>query len=107
MAGFVEPGESLEAAVIREVGEEVGVVVDDVLYVGSQPWPFPSSLMMACVARVENDAIVLDEKELEHAMWVTREDVAASLAETTGARFLAPPPYAIANTLFRRWLDGD
>ncbi len=107
LAGFVEVGESIEEAVARELHEEAGVVATSVRYLASQPWPFPSSLMMACVAPVESDTIILDEKELEHAMWVTRADVAASLAETPGARFLAPPAYAIAHTLFRRWLDGD
>lgn len=107
LAGFVEVGESVEEAVARELHEEAGVRATSVRYLASQPWPFPSSLMLACVAPVESDAITLDDKELEDAMWVTRDEVAASLAETPGARFLAPPPYAIANTLFRRWLAGD
>ncbi len=107
LAGFVEVGESMEEAVARELHEEAGVRATSVRYLASQPWPFPSSLMMACVAQVESDAITLDTKELEAAMWVTRDDVAAALAEAEGARFLAPPPFAIANTLFRRWLARD
>jgi len=105
LAGFVEPGESLEEAVARELYEEAGIRVDDVRYIASQPWPFPSSLMIACVATARSDEIRLDENELEHAMWVTRDGVVAALAEADGAPFLAPPTYAIAHTLFRRWLD--
>lgn len=106
LAGFVELGESVEEAVARELKEEAGVVATAVRYVASQPWPFPSSLMMACVADAASDAITLDTNELEHAMWVTRDEVAAALAGEPSAPFLAPPPYAIAFTLFERWLDG-
>ncbi|MBW6526237.1 NAD(+) diphosphatase [Sphingomonas sp. RHCKR7] len=104
LAGFLEPGESIEEAVAREIAEEAGVRVDDVRYVASQPWPFPSQLMIACVARAAGDAITLDANELEDAMWVTRDEVRAALAGE--GRFLAPPPYAIAHTLLRAWV-GD
>lgn len=107
LAGFVEVGESMEEAVARELFEEAGVRATDVRYLASQPWPFPSSLMLACVAAVESDALVIDSSELEAAMWVTRDEVAAALAEEEGATFLAPPAFAVANTLFRRWLAGD
>jgi NAD+ diphosphatase len=107
LAGFVEVGESIEEAVARELFEEAGVRATSVRYLASQPWPFPSSLMIACVATVEDDTITRDERELEDAMWVTRDEVAAAMREEPGARFLPPPPYAIANTLFQRWLDGD
>lgn len=105
LAGFVEVGESIEEAVSREIGEEAGVRTGAVRYVASQPWPFVSSLMIACVARAESRAITLDTTELEDAMWVTRADVRAALAGDPAAPFLAPPPYAIANTLFRRWAE--
>lgn len=105
LAGFVEPGESIEEAVARELFEEAGVRATAVRYVASQPWPFPSSLMIACTATVASDALTLDTTELEDAIWVTREDVSASLADDPAAPFLAPPPYAIAHTLFRHWLD--
>lgn len=105
LAGFVEPGESVEEAVAREIGEEAGVRVSDVRYVASQPWPFPSQLMIACVARAEGDKITIDANELEAAMWVTRDEVRAALAGKPGA-FAAPPPYAIAHTLLRAWVDG-
>ena len=106
LAGFVEVGESIEEAVARELKEEAGVRATSVRYVASQPWPFPSSLMMACVARVEDDRLTIDTKELEDAIWVSRDEVAAAMAGDPEARFIAPPPFAIAHTLFRRWLDS-
>ncbi|WCT74602.1 NAD(+) diphosphatase [Sphingomonas naphthae] len=106
LAGFVEVGESIEEAVRRELHEEAGVPTGAVRYVASQPWPFASSLMIACIAAAENEAITLDTTELEAAMWVTRADVRAALDGAPDAPFIAPPPYAIANTLFRRWVAG-
>ena len=104
LAGFIEVGESIEEAVARELREEAGVVATGVRYIASQPWPFPSQLMVACIARVADDTITLDMAELEDARWVTRADVAAALADAPDASFRAPPRYAIANTLFRAWL---
>ncbi len=106
LAGFVEAGESIEEAVARELREEAGVVATGVRYVASQPWPFPSQLMIACIATVATDAITLDRTELEDAKWVDRADVAAALAGAEDAAFLPPPRYAIANTLFQAWLEG-
>jgi NAD+ diphosphatase len=105
LAGFVEPGESIEEAVARELMEEAGVTADGVRYVASQPWPFPGSLMIACLARAQSDRLALDRNELEDAQWVDRAGVEAALAGEAGAPFLAPPPFAIAYTLLRRWLD--
>ena len=102
LAGFVEPGESIEEAVAREVFEEAGVRAVSVRYVASQPWPFPSSLMMACVAVAEDDALNIDPNELEDAIWVAREDVRAVMAGAPGP-FLPAPPYAIAHTLLTEW----
>ncbi len=107
LAGFVEPGESIEEAVRREIAEEAGIATTAVRYVASQPWPFPSSLMMACIAVATGRAITLDTNELEDAMWVSRADVAAAMAGDADARFVAPPPFAVAHTLFARWLAGD
>ncbi|MBB3691705.1 NAD(+) diphosphatase [Sphingomonas sp. BK580] len=104
LAGFLEPGESVEEAVAREIAEESGVRVTDVRYVASQPWPFPSQLMIACVAEAADDTITLDANELEDAMWVTRDEVRGALAGE-GGRFVAPPPYAIAHTLLRAWAE--
>ena len=106
LAGFVEPGESIEEAVARELMEEAGIAVGEVRYVASQPWPFPGSLMIACIANAESDELRLDPDELEDAFWATRAEVEAALAGDPAAPFLAPPPFAIANTLLTRWSAG-
>jgi NAD+ diphosphatase len=107
LAGFVEAGESIEEAVARELREEAGVVATKVRYLASQPWPFPSQLMIACIAPVAHDVVTLDMAELEDAKWVTRDDVRAALMEQPDAPFLPPPPYAIAHTLFKAWLAEE
>ncbi|WP_076070968.1 NAD(+) diphosphatase [Sphingomonas montana] len=104
LAGFVEVGESIEEAVARELAEEAGVTATGVRYLVSQPWPFPSQLMIACIAPVAGDTLRLDDNELEDAFWATRDDIRAALATDPAARFIAPPPYAIAHTLFALWL---
>jgi NAD+ diphosphatase len=106
LAGFLEVGESIEEAVRREIFEEAGVRVGAVRYVASQPWPFPSSLMIACIGAAEDDAITLDTHELEDARWFSREEVRLALARDPAATFGAPPPYAIAHTLLTAWIDG-
>ncbi|WP_313802844.1 NAD(+) diphosphatase [Sphingobium sp.] len=107
LAGFVEPGETLEEAVVREIREEAGVATHSVRYVMSQPWPFPSSLMIACIAQADDDALTLDENEIQHAFWADAEGVRAALAGEEGAPFLAPPVMAVAWHLLRHWLDGQ
>jgi NAD+ diphosphatase len=106
LAGFLEVGESIEEAVAREIFEEAGVRVRAVRYLASQPWPFPSSLMIACVAAAEGDAITLDANELEDARWFTRDEVRQALARDPEALFGAPPSYAIAHTLLTAWAAG-
>jgi NAD+ diphosphatase len=103
LAGFVEPGESIEEAVAREFREEAGIEVANVRYVASQPWPFPGQLMIACAAEAASDALTLDRNELEDAMWVERAGVEAALAGRPDAPFLAPPTFAIAHTLLAWW----
>ena len=103
LAGFLEPGESLEEAVSRELHEEAGVRTLSVRYVLSQPWPFPSSLMIGCIAPVENDAIHLDTNELQDAIWLGRDEVRAVLSGEPGARIMTPPPLAIAHSLLQAW----
>lgn len=105
LAGFVEAGESIEEAVFRETLEEAGIRVHNVRYVASQPWPFPSNLMIACIAEAESDALSIDANELEDAFWVSRDEVRAALAEDPSAPFLPPPPYAIAHTLLTHWAE--
>ncbi|WP_336957871.1 NAD(+) diphosphatase [Sphingobium aquiterrae] len=105
LAGFIEPGETVEEAVARELFEEAGIHVDRVDYVMSQPWPFPSSLMIACIAQATGDALTLDETEIEHAMWVDEAGVRAAMEGSPDAPFLAPPKLAVAWHLFAHWLD--
>lgn len=103
LAGFVEPGESLEEAVARELFEEAGVRVSGVRYIASQPWPFPSSLMIGCLADAASDALTLDTTELEAAMWVDGDAVRAALSGAADAPFMAPPSLAIARHLLDHW----
>ena len=107
LAGFVEPGESIEEAVARELKEEAGITARNIRYVASQPWPFPGSLMIACLAESLGNELILDHEELEDAMWMDREGVQAALAGASDAPFLAPPPFAIAHTLLATWAARD
>lgn len=103
LAGFMEPGESIEAAVRREVFEETAVAVGEVGYLASQPWPFPSSLMIGCRGEAKGREIRLDPAELEDARWVSREGVMAALAGQDPAIRPARPG-SIARFLIERWL---
>ena len=104
LAGFVEPGETLETAVRREVAEETGIGVGAVRYVSSQPWPWPSSLMLGFVAEAEAGEIRRDD-ELEDALWLTREEAVAVLAGLH-PKVRRPRPGAIAHGLLTGWLAG-
>jgi NAD+ diphosphatase len=105
LAGFIEPGETIEEAVAREVFEEAGVRVRDVSYIASQPWPFPSQLMIACHAYADDDALTLDATELEDAQWFTRGEVIEAFERPDSARFVPPFPLAVAHHMLRWWLQ--
>ena len=104
LAGFVEAAETLEEAVRREVYEEAGVRIGKVRYVKSQPWPFPSSLMLGCIAEASSEEVRIDPAELEDAKWFTRDELVAALAGLDRGLML-PPPFAIANHLIQAWVD--
>ncbi|MCV2863438.1 NAD(+) diphosphatase [Defluviimonas sp. WL0075] len=103
LAGFMEPGETMEAAVRREVHEEAGIRVGSVRYLASQPWPYPSSLMLGAAGEALDAAITLDPKELEDARWVSREEIARAFAGEH-PEIRAPRRGAIAGFLLRNWL---
>nr|WP_204244830.1 NAD(+) diphosphatase [Parasphingorhabdus marina] len=105
LAGFIEPGESIEGGVRRELWEEAGIKVRDVRYVASQPWPFPSSLMIACTSITDDPTLTLDEEEIEEAGWFSLAEVQSAMAGDPDAPFIAPPPFAIAHDLLRHWID--
>ena len=103
LAGFVDPGESLEQAVVREVMEEAGVEVSDVSYFGSQPWPFPSSLMIGFFARAVTTDIRVDGEELEAARWFSREQMRE---EAEAGTLVLPGGISISRSLIEAWYGG-
>ena len=101
IAGYVEAGESLEGAVHREVGEEVGLEVDEVRYLTSQPWPYPRSLMLGFSARSRTPYFILDETEIDRALWVSRSE----FSQLVASKEISPPgPSTIASNLIANWL---
>ena len=105
LAGFLEPGETVEEACAREIEEEAGLTVTAVRYHSSQPWPFPSQLMIGLIAEVDSDDARPDQTELEAVAWLTRSEAADVLAGRHSS-IKAPPPIAIARTLLQAWVDG-
>jgi NAD+ diphosphatase len=107
LAGFVEPGETIEEAVRRETREEAGIVCGEVAYFAAQPWPFPMSLMIGCYAQARSRAIVVDRTELDDARWFGREEVAAMLAGRHPDGLTVPLPHAIAHHILRAFVERD
>jgi NAD+ diphosphatase len=105
LAGFIEPGEAIEDAVRREVSEESGIVCGRVTYFASQPWPFPTSLMIGCHAEALTQEIKIDPGELADARWFDREDVALMLLRQHPDGFTATVPIAIAYHIIRAWVE--
>ena len=105
LAGFMEPGEGIEDAVRREVAEEAGIQIAEVRYATSQPWPFPASLMIGCVARAVTTEITLDPAELEDALWLPRTEMAEALAGRH-PRIAPARRGALAQVMLRAWVDG-
>jgi NAD+ diphosphatase len=107
LAGFIEPGETIEDAVRRETFEEAGIACGNVRYFASQPWPFPMSLMIGCHAQALSFDITVDRTELEDARWFSREEAAAMLTKTHTQGLSTPPPIAIAHHIIRAWVEGS
>jgi len=105
LAGFCEPGESIEEAVRREVAEEVGLTCAQVKYFASQPWPFPSSLMIGCHAQAVSEEIVIDKSEIEEARWFDRAELKLMLTRAHPERLTTPPPIAIAHHIIRDFIE--
>lgn len=104
LAGFLEPGESIEEACARELGEEAGLRTREVRYHSSQPWPYPSSLMIGLIAEVEDDEGTPDQTELSEVRWYTRDEAKQLLKGQIEGLF-APPPLAIAHQLIKAWAE--
>jgi len=106
LAGFLEPGETIEDAVRREVFEEAAIRCTDVAYYMTQPWPYPSSLMIGCTARATSENIVVDRTELEDARWFDRSEASLMIRRQHPDGLAGPHPFAIAHHLLGRWLHG-
>src|SRR5436190_725475 len=107
LAGFVEPGEAIEDAVRRETLEEAGIVCGRVRYFASQPWPFPTSLMIGCHAEALSQEIIIDRTELDDARWFDREEVALMLLRRHPDGLATPPSMAIAYHIIRAWVEEE
>lgn len=104
LAGFLEPGESIEEAVARELDEEAGIKISGATYHSTQPWPYPSSLMIGCHAVAETDEFKVDGIELSEGRWFSRDELRSALDGNGDGKFWLPPPFAIAHQLIRSFV---
>lgn len=107
LAGFVEPGETIEEAVRRETREEAGIICGRVAYFASQPWPFPMSLMIGCHAQALTTQVAVNRSELEDVRWFDRDEVAAMMLRRHPAGLIVTHPVAIAHHIVRAWLESE
>ena len=107
LAGFIEPGEAIEDAVTRETREEAGITCGRVKYLASQPWPFPTSLMIGCHAEALTRDIVVDRAELEDARWFNKAEIETMLMRKHPQGLTTPPPVAIAHHIIRAWVEDE
>ena len=106
LAGFIEPGESIEEAVARELNEEAGIVINNASYHSSQPWAFPNSLMIGCIAESTSEKFKLDEIEIDEGRWFTRTELTNAINVSENSKFFVPPKMAIAHHLIKAFVEN-
>ena len=106
LAGFIEPGESIEEAVARELNEEAGIIINNATYHSSQPWAFPNSLMIGCIAESASEEFKLDEIEIDEGRWFSRTELAGAIQGSKDSKFFIPPSMAIAHHLIKAFVEN-
>ena len=106
LAGFIEPGESIEEAVARELHEEAGIIINNATYHSSQPWAFPNSLMIGCMAESASEKFKLDEIEIDEGRWFSRDELRKAINGDENSKFFVPPKMAIAHHLIKAFVDN-
>ena len=106
LAGFIEPGESIEEAVARELNEEAGIIINNATYHSSQPWAFPNSLMIGCIAESTSEKFKLDEIEIDEGRWFQRTELKDAINGNGNSNFFVPPKMAIAHHLIKAFVEN-